>query len=391
MISCVADNGHTSWRSRISVAPTLQDLIRFLLFRFEPETSHRLVLGLLRRASEHRVLLRLLQPPAAITKAPLAVRIMGLTFPNPLGLAAGFDKNATAIPAFAAMGFGYLELGTVTPRPQHGNPKPRLFRLNEDRAIVNRMGFNSVGLDRFLANLRNAPGSVPLGINIGKNADTPLAQAEADYLHGLSRVYASADYVTVNVSSPNTPALRELQEGRRLHDLLQALKQRQSELSRQHGRYVPLALKIAPDLSEPELDQITDNVLRHRVDAVIATNTTLQRPASLRSRHASQTGGLSGRPLKSLSTDTVARLANRLGGEVPIIGVGGIEDDDDAWDKLMAGAVLLQIYTGIIFQGPALVGKVLKGIQRRMEKMQLSDLADAIRHARQTSDYGNRG
>ncbi len=314
----------------------------------------------------------------------LPVSVMGIEFPNPLGLAAGFDKNATAIPALAAMGFGHVELGTVTPKPQPGNPRPRLFRLNEDRAIVNRMGFNSVGLDRFVANISGVQRLIPLGINIGKNADTPLQQAEADYLTGLSQVYTLADYVTINVSSPNTPALRELQQGQRLHELLHALKQRQSELNREHGRYVPLALKISPDLSERDLNQIVDNIRQHQVDAVIATNTTLQRPTSLQSSNASQTGGLSGRPLKSIATDLIARVADKLGDSVPIIGVGGIENEEDAWEKLVAGAALLQIYTGIIFHGPALVGNVLFGLQRRMEKMHVSDLTDAIQQSRRT-------
>lgn len=365
--------------------PTLQDLIRFLLFRLDPETSHHLVLNILARVSKNRYLLNLLRRSSRAASVSLPVTVMGIEFPNPLGLAAGFDKHAVAFPAFAAMGFGCIELGTVTPRPQPGNPRPRLFRLTEDKAIINQMGFNSVGLEQFVQNIAAAKSEVPLGVNLGKNADTPLQQAGADYLTGLTSVYTFADYVTINVSSPNTPGLRELQNRRLLDTLLRELKQRQSELTEKNDRYVPLALKIAPDLNDDELGQIIELIMRHHVDAVIATNTTLQRPDSLRSHMAGNSGGLSGQPLKSLSTILIAKLFRHLQGQVPIIGVGGIETADDAWAKLTAGADLLQLYTSIIFQGPSVVGDVLLGLERRLHSMQISDLAEAVRHARGAS------
>ncbi len=369
-------------RTIISVLPTLQNLIRFLSFRLDPETSHHLVLSILAHVSKHRYLLNLLRRSSRALSASLPVTVMGIEFPNPLGLAAGFDKHAMAFPAFAAMGFGCIELGTVTPRPQPGNPRPRLFRLTEDKAIINQMGFNSVGLEQFVRNIGTTKSAVPLGVNLGKNADTPLQQAGADYLAGLTSVYTFADYVTINVSSPNTPGLRELQNRRLLDTLLSEMKTRQSELSEKHDRYVPLALKIAPDLNDSELGQIIDLIMRHHIDAVIATNTTLQRPDSLRSRMAAKPGGLSGQPLKPLSTKLIAKLFRHLQGKIPIIGVGGIETADDAWEKLTAGADLLQLYTSIIFRGPSVVGDILLGLERRLHSMQISDLTEAIRQVR---------
>jgi dihydroorotate dehydrogenase len=369
-------------RTIISVIPTLQNLIRFLLFRLDPETSHHLVLKILARVSKNRYLLNSLRRSSTASSVSMPVTVMGIEFPNPLGLAAGFDKHATAFPVFAALGFGCIELGTVTPRPQPGNPRPRLFRLTEDKAIINQMGFNSIGLEQFVHNISSTKSEVPLGVNLGKNADTLLQQAGEDYLAGLTSVYTFADYVSINVSSPNTPGLRELQNRWLLDALLRELKRRQSELSDQHDRYVPLALKISPDLNDGELEQITELIMQHHIDAVIATNTTLQRPQSLRSPMATKPGGLSGQPLKSLSTKFVAKLFRHLQGTVPIIGVGGIETADDAWDKLTAGADLLQLYTSIIFQGPSVVGDVLLGLERRLHSMQITDLTEATRQAR---------
>ncbi len=370
------------WRKIISVLPTLQNLIRLLLFRLDPETSHHLVLNILARVSKSQNLLNLLRRSSSASSVSMPVTVMGIEFPNPIGLAAGFDKHAVAFPAFAAMGFGCIELGTVTPTPQPGNPRPRLFRLTEDKAIINQMGFNSVGLEKFVHNISSAKSAVPLGVNLGKNADTPIQQAGADYLAGLTRLYPFADYVTINVSSPNTPGLRELQNRRLLDTLLSELKQRQAELSEKHGRYVPLALKIAPDLNDSDLGQIIELVSRHHIDAVIATNTTLERPKSLRSRMAAKPGGLSGQPLKSLSTSVIEKLFRHLQGTIPIIGVGGIQTADDAWEKLTAGADLLQLYTGIIFQGPSVVANVLLGLERRLHRMQISNLTEAVRLAR---------
>ena len=370
------------WRFIIGALLILDNLIRFLLFRLDPETSHHFVLRLLSRASKHRSLRRVLHRYGGAPTVSLPVTVMGLKFPNPVGLAAGFDKHGTAIPALAAMGFGSIEVGTVTPRPQPGNPRPRLFRLNEDLAIINRMGFNSVGLDQFMQNLGTSGRSVPLGVNLGKNVHTPLAKAAEDYLAGITRVYMVADYIAINVSSPNTPSLRELQNERSLATLLAAIKKRQSELSEKHDKYVPMALKIAPDLTEDELAQVVEKALQHRIDAVIATNTTVQRPESLCSPWKSQAGGLSGRPLKALATSLIARLYQKLGGEIPIIGVGGIETADDAWKKMIAGADLLQIYTSFIYQGPKVVGRILSGLHEKMHSKQTSDLSEAVHLAR---------
>jgi dihydroorotate dehydrogenase len=287
---------------------------------------------------------------------------MGLNCPNPLGLAAGLDKQARAAPALAALGFGFLELGTVTPRPQPGNPRPRLFRLIEDEALVNRMGFNSVGLDAFLDSRRRAPVPCPVGINIGKNADTPVARAVDDYVLAFERAYPFADYMAINISSPNTPQLRSLQSGDALDELLAALKAAQAGLSARHGRHVPLAVKIAPDLSDAETDGVAERLLRHGVDGVIATNTTVRRPESLRSSLAREPGGLSGRPLRARANTVAARLYRQLANRIPIIGAGGLSDPTEAVERIRAGADALQVYTAFIYRGPALIGEIVRGL-----------------------------
>ena len=322
-------------------------LIRPLLFGLDAETAHDLTIAALHR-------LACLLPPTVITLQP-PVRVMGLDFPNRVGLAAGLDKNGEAIDGLAKLGFGFLEIGTVTPRPQPGNPKPRLFRLPEKQALINRLGFNNHGLGALTANVEAASYRGILGINIGKNADTPIERAAEDYLACLDRVYPLASYVTVNISSPNTLNLRQLQGDAALDALLGALKSRQGELAQKHGRYVPLALKIAPDLDDSQISGIADALRRHRIDAVIATNTTLDRAAVGGLLHARETGGLSGAPLFEKSTAVVAALARALADEVPIIAVGGIVDGAKAKAKLAAGAQLVQLYSGLIYRGPELV------------------------------------
>ncbi|MEL7292299.1 MAG: quinone-dependent dihydroorotate dehydrogenase [Pseudomonadota bacterium] len=290
------------------------------------------------------------------------VECMGLTFRNPVGLAAGLDKNGECIEAFDAMGFGFVEVGTVTPRPQSGNDKPRLFRLVEAEGIINRMGFNNLGVDNLVENVKKAKYNCVLGINIGKNKDTPIEKGAEDYLICMDKVYLYADYIAVNISSPNTPGLRSLQYGEALDELLSELKQKQAELAKLHDKYVPLALKIAPDLSDDEISQICQSLIKNNIDGVIATNTTLDRSIVEGMKHANEAGGLSGRPVQSRSTEVVRRLNQELQGQVPIIGVGGIDCYVAAKEKLMAGAELVQVYSGFIYKGPGLVSDIVKNI-----------------------------
>ena len=327
----------------------LYPLIRSALFSLDPEDAHGLTLSSL-DAAHALGLLKLL--PRAQGKP---VRVMGIDFPNAVGLAAGLDKDGAHIKALAALGFGFIEIGTVTPRPQPGNPKPRLFRLPAADAIINRMGFNNLGVDNLVKHVEASGFQGVLGINIGKNKDTPNEHAVDDYLACLDTVYAHASYVTVNISSPNTQNLRELQRDEALDALLSAIKLRQSELAQQHGKYVPVALKIAPDLDDAQIAAIAALLMMHRIDAVIATNTTLARDAVAGLPHADETGGLSGAPVRAASTRVVTALANHLKNEVPIIGVGGILSGDDAQEKIAAGASLVQLYSGLIYRGPGLV------------------------------------
>ncbi|MBI2312247.1 MAG: quinone-dependent dihydroorotate dehydrogenase [Betaproteobacteria bacterium] len=338
----------------------LYPTLRALLFSLDPETAHRFTLDSL---SALRALGLTRSGPLPSRPVP----VMGLAFPNPVGLAAGLDKNGEYVDALAALGFGFLEIGTVTPRPQPGNPKPRLFRIPEAGAIINRMGFNNDGVDRLVENVQRARYRGVLGINIGKNFDTPIERATDDYLACLRKVYAQASYVTVNISSPNTTDLRQLQEAGELDRLLGALKKEQALLAQQHGRSVPLALKIAPDLEPEQIGAIAGLLRSHRVDAVIATNTTVSRQGVEGLPQAGEAGGLSGAPLRARATEVVKRLSRALAGEVPVIGVGGIMAPDDATEKIEAGASLVQIYTGLIYAGPALVRETvaaLAGAQR---------------------------
>jgi dihydroorotate dehydrogenase len=335
----------------------LYALARPLLFHLDPETAHELALP------SFRLLARCRLPglPGGPLPGP-AVKAMGLEFPNPVGLAAGLDKNGEYIDALAAFGFGFLEVGTVTPRPQPGNPRPRLFRLAEREAIINRMGFNNVGVERFVANVCGARYRGILGINIGKNFDTPIERAADDYLACLERVYPHASYVTVNISSPNTKDLRQLQQADALGELLARLARRRAELAKAARRRVPLVVKIAPDLDDGEIAAIARLVERHEIDAVIATNTTVSRKGVEGVRYADEAGGLSGAPVREAATAVVRKIAAALGGRVPVIGVGGILSADDARAKLAAGASLVQVYTGLVYRGPALVREIVRGL-----------------------------
>ncbi|WP_284155471.1 quinone-dependent dihydroorotate dehydrogenase [Sulfuricystis multivorans] len=322
-------------------------LIKPFVLALDPETAHELSIAGL------RTLGAFLPGKGPLPDTPVSV--MGLSFPNRVGLAAGLDKNGEAIDGLATWGFGHIEVGTVTPRPQPGNPKPRMFRLPEVEGIINRMGFNNHGIDALISNVKAAKYRGILGINIGKNADTPIERAVDDYLIGFEKAYPYASYVTVNISSPNTKNLRQLQGASELDGLLAALKSQQSALADRHGRHVPLVLKIAPDLDDDQIIQIADALRRHRCDAVIATNTTLDRSRVAGLRHANEAGGLSGAPLFELSTEVLGKLARALAGEVPIIAAGGVVDGAKAKAKLEAGAKLVQIYSGLVYRGPGLV------------------------------------
>lgn len=330
-------------------------LLRPLLFTLDAESAHHLTLESLQLAARAGL------AGACAPRANAAPRtVMGISFPNPVGLAAGLDKNGEYIDALAALGFGFLEIGTVTPRPQPGNPRPRMFRLPAARAVINRMGFNNHGVDALVANVQRARFRGVLGINIGKNFDTPIEHAADDYLICLRKVYAHAGYVTVNISSPNTKNLRQLQQTDELGQLLAALQNERERLADQHGRRVPLALKIAPDLDPSQISAIAGLLVTHRIDAVIATNTTTARDAVMQLPHGAETGGLSGAPLTVQALSVTAQLATALGGAVPVIGVGGIMSGNDATARMQAGASLVQLYTGLVYAGPALIGDCIK-------------------------------
>ncbi len=337
----------------------LYRLARPFLFQLDPERAHRSTMRALDIA--YRVGLTGLiagRPPASPRK------VMGLEFPNPVGLAAGLDKNGEHIDALGALGFGFIEIGTVTPRPQPGNPTPRMFRIAQARAIINRMGFNNDGVERLLMNVSRARYRGILGINIGKNFDTPLERAAEDYLYCMRKVYTAASYIAVNISSPNTANLRQLQQAGELDRLLGALTGERRKLADHHGKHVPLAVKIAPDLTPADIAGMAALFIEHGIDAVIATNTTISREGVEGLPDADQTGGLSGAPLKVRSTEIVRQLAAALAGRIPIIAAGGILSGADAREKLAAGASLVQLYSGLVYEGPALVGKVAEALAR---------------------------
>ncbi|WP_119717846.1 quinone-dependent dihydroorotate dehydrogenase [Cognatilysobacter tabacisoli] len=338
-------------------------LARPFLFHLDAEQAHDVGLRALEAAYRTG-----LNPLLARRPAPLPTRAFGLTFPNPVGLAAGLDKNGAHIDALFSFGFGFVEVGTVTPRAQEGNPKPRMFRLPEHRAVINRLGFNNAGVDALVRNVEKAQrkGGL-LGINIGKNKDTPNDAAEGDYMYCLSRVYPLADYVTINISSPNTAGLRELQEEQQLRRLIGTLREEQERLGAKHGRRVPMLVKIAPDLSEDDIEAAGRVLADLEVDGVIATNTTVGRPDVEGAPHANETGGLSGAPLMAPSTAVLRRMRTRLPEAIPLVGVGGILSGADAVAKMAAGATLVQCYTGLIYRGPGLVHECVEAIRRRRE------------------------
>lgn len=335
----------------------MYSLIRNALFRLDPETAHHMSLDWL-GAAERLKLLPLLAPK--VPSCP--VEVMGLRFDNPLGLAAGLDKSGDYFNALGALGFGFVEVGTVTPRPQPGNLRPRLFRLPEREAIINRMGFNNAGVDHLVEQVRRRRYRGIVGINIGKNATTPLEHAVDDYLTALNRVYAHAEYITFNISSPNTPGLRDLQFGDGLARMLERLKAEQAKHHQAEGRYVPLVVKIAPDMDEPAIEQVAAVLREQGMDGVIATNTTVGREGVQGLAHSEEAGGLSGQPVRDKSTDVIAALHAHLKDSLPIIGVGGINDGPSALEKIAAGARLVQVYTGFIYRGPRLIRDLVEAL-----------------------------
>ncbi|WP_448250322.1 quinone-dependent dihydroorotate dehydrogenase [Thalassotalea agariperforans] len=332
-------------------------LIRKIFFQCDPEKIHEFTIKSLKNLGG--------TPLKWMYKGKVPnkpVEVMGITFPNPVGLAAGLDKNGECINAFDAMGFGFVEIGTVTPRPQPGNEKPRIFRLPEANAVINRMGFNNKGVDYLIEQVRQANFKGVLGINIGKNKDTPEENAKDDYITCMKKVYNYASYITINISSPNTPGLRNLQYGDSLNALLAAIKAEQKALAQQYNKYVPVAVKIAPDLTEEEVNGIAQCLIENEIDGVIATNTTLARDQVAHLEHGNEMGGLSGQPVREQSTIVIGLLAKALAGKMPIIGVGGIDSAESAQEKIAAGASLVQVYTGFIYQGPDLVRDIVTAL-----------------------------
>jgi dihydroorotate dehydrogenase len=354
-------------------------LLRPLLFRVDPERAHRAAIAAL--AHGHR----LLRTPAAARDPRLARQVLGLQFPNPVGLAAGFDKLGTAVAAWPKLGFGFAEIGSVTAYPQPGNPPPRMFRLPTDRALINRMGFNNDGASRtagrlLIAQRRGRVGAIPLGVNLGKSKVTPPDQAAGDYVASLEALWPVADYVVVNVSSPNTPGLRELQERSALADIVRGLQQvnlRRSELEQR--REPPILVKIAPDLTDAQVDAVVDLAMELGIAGIVVSNTTVSRDG-LRGDRATvaEAGGLSGRPLAERSTRLVRRVSRRAGGHLVIVGVGGIFSAEDAWQKITAGASLVQLYTGLVYEGPAVVRRICEGLLARLQREGMPSIADAV-------------
>ncbi|ASM54228.1 MULTISPECIES: quinone-dependent dihydroorotate dehydrogenase [Pseudoalteromonas] len=333
------------------------DLARRFMFTRDAEWAHEFALNNLSRFANTPLSAAWSQN---IVNKP--VNFLGLELKNPVGLAAGLDKNAECITAFAQMGFGFVEVGTVTPRPQAGNDKPRMFRLPQSNAIINRMGFNNKGVDNLVNNVKAANYTGILGINIGKNKDTPNEQGKDDYIHCMRKVFEHASYITVNISSPNTPGLRDLQYGAALDDLLQSLKNEQLDLVAKHGKQVPMLVKIAPDLDPIQIAQVSESLLSNKIDGVIATNTTLERSMVAGQQYADEAGGLSGQPVRERATHVVSELKRLTNGQLPIIGVGGIDDVSSAKEKINAGADLVQIYTGFIYKGPQLIKSIVDSL-----------------------------
>lgn len=335
-------------------------IIKPLLFQLDAEFAHDVSLKSLKLAEKTGILNCYPKVPDCVSR-----QVMGLTFTNPVGLAAGLDKNGAVIDGMAKLGFGFIEVGTVTPRPQPGNAKPRLFRVKEAQGIINRFGFNNLGVDNLVENVKAAKykggfSNQILGINIGKNFDTPNERAVDDYVLCMQKVYMHASYITVNISSPNTKNLRDLQAAQALSSLLASLKLEQKNLAEKHGKYVPMTLKIAPDLTQAQVIEIADLLMQHQIDGVIATNTTLNRDAVKGMQNSEETGGLSGAPVRNQSTMVIQQLSKQLQGALPIIGVGGILTGADAVEKIAAGADLVQVYSGLIYKGPKLIHDICK-------------------------------
>ena len=361
----------------------MYSLFKPIVFALDPERAHDLTLSNLEFISKRQFLTSKLAKFYSDCIPDMPVHCMNLDFKHPIGLAAGLDKDARAYAAFSSLGFSAVELGTVTPQPQPGNEKPRMFRLLEDEAIINRMGFNSGGVEQFLDNFKaNAQCQAIAGINIGKNAATPIEDAHVDYVSALQRVYSLADYVTINISSPNTKSLRDLQNESYLDNLLSQIKKAHVKCAKVHKKHIPIALKVAPDLTTDEIEVISELLISHQFDGLIATNTTVARPDSLLSEHAAETGGLSGSPVKGKSTECIKEFYRHLKGRVQIIGVGGIKNADDAWEKLLAGADYLQIYSLFIYQGPAMIKEIVTGLHDKIRQHGFDDLSDALQALR---------
>ena len=357
-------------------------LLRPLLFRFDPEFTHELTLEWLSRAGKLSPVISLLRRLYGDRVRDMPVNLMGIHFPGPVGLAAGLDKEARCITALSAFGFSHLELGTVTPKPQPGNPAPRMFRLPEQQAIINRMGFNSGGIRPFLENIASTRKTIPLGINLGKNAVTPIDQAAGDYITGLKQLYLYADYFTINISSPNTKNLRDLQSEDALDALLSEIMKARQQLADEFQRKVPVAVKIAPDIENNNIPALAQLLMKHKLDAVIATNTTIDHSSVKGCAFADEAGGLSGKPLRDRANEVVSLLYRELQGKVPIIGVGGISNAEDAWQRMLAGAEMVQIYSSFIYNGPGIVAEIINGLAQRVTESGSESLQQAIKSAR---------
>ena len=372
--------------SRIILKPFGYNLLRPLLANTDPERAHRQTITLLKSVSQNHSLCATASRIYRNRVPELPIELFGKQLKNPVGLAAGFDKDGVAFPALAALGFGFVELGTVTPEPQPGNAGKRIFRLEKEQSIINRLGFNSRGLDAFTKNLVGYPeNSRPamLGVNIGKNTNTPIENAIGDYEICLEKVYQFADYVVLNLSSPNSPGVRLLQQRTELSQLLNSIMRKRTEFSDLYGgRSVPVVLKISPDLNPDQVISIAELALECKVDALIATNTTIARDRPVTSKHYSETGGLSGKLLKDQSTSIIRQLAEVTQGTVSIIGVGGVSSANDAWEKLLAGATAVQLYTGMVFQGPAIVRNIVSGLSDLAKTYDSEDFMSALENAR---------
>lgn len=364
-------------------------LLQPVLANIDPERAHRTTLTLLNRISKSKSLLASVSKLYGNRVPELPVQLFGKQIRNPVGLAAGFDKDAVACPALAALGFGLIEIGTVTPNPQPGNPGVRIFRLNEEYSIINRLGFNSSGLKAVLHHLAHHRGMVEntlLGINIGKNTNTPNEYAHQDYALCLEGIYEYADYAVLNLSSPNSPGLRMLQHQTQFNQLLQSVMNKRDELADiHHGKALPIAVKISPDLDTEDIISIAEIALQYRVEALIATNTTIARPDSINHKHYNETGGLSGKLLTDQSTAVIRKLVQVTQGEIPIIGVGGVSSAADAWRKLLAGASVVQLYTAMVYHGPTIIKQIVSGLADIAKSYDSTNFATAIERARQQS------